>query len=181
MTRPSVQTGTRKRADLAKQLVDSRPQMAARAATLPERGSCSICDDPVQVRQVDELLLDRVPQKRIAEVVGRADKTVQRHWTRCRLRDYEVVSQYLQRQTTGLGEDFAKLVRDEAARQLREGKLKVTATHGLTAQGLLDRREERKADRDLMLNLARLLTGSAPRALIEAPVVEGEYRDVTGE
>ena len=127
---------------------------------------------------MDQLLLDKVPQKRIAELVGRQVRTIQKHWTSCRLRDYEVVTLAL-RGNGAQDNDFAKLVRDEAARQLREGKLKVTATHGLSAQGLLDRREERKADRDLMLNLARLLTGSAPRTLIEAPVVEGEYRDVT--
>ena len=36
----------------------------------------------------------------------------------------------------------------------------MTAQHGLTAQALLDRRIEKQADRDLALNMARLLSGA---------------------
>lgn len=71
----------------------------------------------------------------------------------------------------GAEHDFAVLVRDRAAELLREGHLKVTATHGLAAQALLDRRAEKQADRDLALNMARLLSGAI--SLPPSDVIEG--------
>jgi hypothetical protein len=58
---------------------------------------------------------------------------------------------------------------------LRAGQLRVTAQHGLTAQALLDRRAEKAADRDLALNMARLLSG----AVSMAPLSVIETRNVT--
>jgi hypothetical protein len=71
--------------------------------------------------------------------------------------------------------DFAILVRKRAAQMLINGELRVTASHGLQAQALLDRRAEKEADRDLQLNLARLLSGAItlpPSAVIEGRVVD---------
>jgi hypothetical protein len=48
--------------------------------------------------------------------------------------------------------------------------MKVTASHGLAAQALLDRRAEKQADRDLTLNMARLLSGAI--SLPPAEVIE---------
>jgi hypothetical protein len=73
--------------------------------------------------------------------------------------------------------DFATLVQKRAAQMLAAGELRVTASHGLQAQALLDRRAEKQADRDLAVNMARLLSG----AMVMAPseVIEGRVLNVT--
>jgi len=71
--------------------------------------------------------------------------------------------------------DFATLVQRKATALLADGDLRVTATHGLQAQALLDRRAEKAADRDLTLNMARLLSGAimmTPTTVIESRAVE---------
>jgi hypothetical protein len=73
--------------------------------------------------------------------------------------------------------DFATLVQARAAKLLAAGELRVTASHGLAAQALIDRRVEKQADRDLALNMARLLSGSIVMTPME--VVEGRMVDVT--
>jgi hypothetical protein len=75
--------------------------------------------------------------------------------------------------------DFAIMVQKRATELLAKGELRVTAQHGLTAQALLDRRAEKAADRDLSINIARLLSG----AMVMTPVtvIEGRVIDVTPE
>lgn len=75
--------------------------------------------------------------------------------------------------------DFAAAIRAEANRLLAAGKLQVSANHGLQAQALIDRREEKAADRKMMVQLAGLLSGARS---IEGPpddLIEGEWVDVT--
>ena len=73
--------------------------------------------------------------------------------------------------------DLAVLVRDEAVRRLDDGELEVTLTDGLRAQGMLDSRAEKGADRDLILQLGNILGGGyRPPELIE-----GEYRVLDDE
>lgn len=67
--------------------------------------------------------------------------------------------------------DFAIAVRARATQLLQSGDLRVTASHGLQAQALLDRRAEKAADRDLAINLARLMSGAISITPIE--VIEG--------
>jgi hypothetical protein len=77
--------------------------------------------------------------------------------------------------------DFAILVQRRATEMLRDGQLRVTASHGLQAQALLDRRAEKQADRDLALNMARLLSGAitmTPYEIIEGRNVT-EVREIT--
>jgi len=71
--------------------------------------------------------------------------------------------------------DFAIMVQKRATELLKSGDLRVTAQHGLTAQALIDRRLEKQADRDLALNMARLLSG----AIIMTPYEVIEGRNVT--
>lgn len=77
--------------------------------------------------------------------------------------------------------DFAMAIRAEANRKLAAGELTVNAQHGLAAQALIDRREEKKADRQLMVELAGLLSGA--RSLQGPPeeLIEGEWREVTDD
>jgi hypothetical protein len=73
--------------------------------------------------------------------------------------------------------DFASLVQKRAAQMLEAGELRVTASHGLQAQALLDRRAEKQADRDFSLNLARLMSGAV--MMTPSEVIEGRAIDVT--
>jgi hypothetical protein len=72
--------------------------------------------------------------------------------------------------------DFATLIQKRAMQLLEAGEIRVTAAHGLQAQALIDRRAEKAADRDLAVNIARLLSG----AIMETPlrVIEGTAYDV---
>jgi len=81
--------------------------------------------------------------------------------------------------SVGGSQDFAAAVRSEAQRLLDMGKLKVTATHGLQAQGLIDRRAEEQADRDLMMRLAGILSGNRLPIPAEVIDIEGEYTEIT--
>lgn len=72
-------------------------------------------------------------------------------------------------------DDFATLVRAQAVAQIKAGELKVTTQDGLAAQSLLDKREERRKDREVMVQIGRLLaTKSAPPPM----VIEGDYEEV---
>jgi hypothetical protein len=69
--------------------------------------------------------------------------------------------------------DLAELVRDKTLAEVKSGKLKPTLQHGLMAQQMIDKREERAADRQLAIRLARMLGGRTPP--------EGVIIDVTPE
>lgn len=65
-------------------------------------------------------------------------------------------------------DDFARLVRDEARRKLLAGELRINTQDGLSAQSLLDKREEKKKDRELMAQMGLLLArGSEAPPMIE--------------
>lgn len=90
----------------------------------------------------------------------------------------EVLAQQIadaSKSATGQAEvDFAIMVQKRATELLANGELRVTAQHGLTAQALLDRRAEKQADRDIAINVARLLSGAmmmTPMTVIEGRVV----------
>jgi hypothetical protein len=71
--------------------------------------------------------------------------------------------------------DFASVVQQRALDLLEKGELRVTATHGLQAQALIDRRVEKAADRDLAVNIARLLSGAmvpVPQTVIDVTPYE---------
>ena len=63
------------------------------------------------------------------------------------------------------GTDLASLVRDYTFSAIENGELLPTLSEGLRAQEILDRRQEKGADRDLAMTLASILGG--------ATVVEG--------
>lgn len=72
---------------------------------------------------------------------------------------------------------MAVLVRAAAVEKLKAGELKITTQDGLAAQNLLDRREEKKKDRELITQLGVLLSrGSDPPPMLN--VTEGEYVEV---
>jgi hypothetical protein len=108
-------------------------------------------------------------------------ETVRRHHVKCLNEDAKGTITRSAIKTGGAGmnpTDFAEAVRAEAARLLADGDLKIRAEHGLSAQALIDRRAEKQADRQMMVEMARLLSGSGP--MIEPPddIIAGEWREV---
>jgi hypothetical protein len=63
--------------------------------------------------------------------------------------------------TPGGAVDIATIVQRKAAEGIEKGHLMVTTAHGLQAQKMLDTREDKRKDRELAVNIARLLSGSA--------------------
>jgi hypothetical protein len=144
---------------------------------------CAICDgDGGRKVAIDRLLAQGESARRIARRMEDLDWPTshdavnehRRHWLNTLPTDDEDVM----RKVTGnpgrngtAKPDVATLVRDEVARLLDDGELTPTIAHGLTAQAMIDRREERKQDRELMVGMARMLSGggqSAPKQLIDA-------------
>lgn len=127
---------------------------------------CGICNSE-RVSIINSLLAaGRGPYaiEREMKRLGQPTKaaTVTRHRSRC------LTTEVLQRSLSS-NTDFATAVRNEAVRQLEAGQLKVRTTDGLTAQGLLDRRAEKAADRVLLVEMARLLSGAGKLGTVRPP------------
>lgn len=143
--------------------------------------TCRVEKNPVVAKLVDSLIAsgttdrDIVTTLKAAGLGGVTAGSVARHRDQCR--NGSLARARFAASQRG-PKDFAVLVRDEAARLLEEGDLEVTAAHGLTAQMMLDKREERSADRRLALNIARMLAGAA---VPPAVIIEGVSREIDGE
>lgn len=78
--------------------------------------------------------------------------------------------------------DLAILVRDRTYDAIVQGRLEPNVRDGITAQGLLDRREEKVDDRNTALALARLLSGRGDPTALLAPdsvvVVDGVFEEI---
>ena len=86
-----------------------------------------------------------------------------------------------------LSDDLAAVVTKKTLRRLASGELQPSLRDGLIAQQLIDRREEKAADRQFMLSLARALAGGGyepPTRLLpasaEAPddTIEGYFEEI---
>ena len=80
-------------------------------------------------------------------------------------------------------DDLAAVVVRKTRSLLAQGKLQPTLRDGLSAQQLLDRRAEKAADRQFMLNLAMAMAGGGyqpPQKLLPEgdDVIEGEFADM---
>jgi len=150
------------------------------------RPRCPVCSSPYKA-QIHALKASKMPLADIhveTQKLGRGIKreTLGKHFRIClkgitpELLAQEVADASKAAQTTA-EIDFAVMVQKRATELLAKGELRVTAQHGLTAQALLDRRAEKQADRDVAINIARLLSG----AMIMPPVtvIEGRVIDVS--
>lgn len=76
--------------------------------------------------------------------------------------------------------DFLETVRDQVHEDVLEGKLRLTVRDGLSAQSLLDARQKRDSDKDLMVKIAMVLTGRVegylPAPDPEMAAIEAEFR-----
>jgi hypothetical protein len=79
--------------------------------------------------------------------------------------------------TPGQPFDVASIVQQKAAEGISRGELLVTTAHGLQAQKMIDTREDKRKDRELAVNIARLLSGSVgvPKRLV---VIEAQTSEV---
>lgn len=80
-----------------------------------------------------------------------------------------------------MSEDFATAIRDRAHSRLESGELEPDLSTGLKAQTLIDTRQARTSDHDLMLRLAAILGGVRPPRYLEVRdpetvAIEAEYR-----
>jgi hypothetical protein len=77
--------------------------------------------------------------------------------------------------------DLAVLVRDTVLDHVESGILIPTIAEGLRGQEIIDRRAEKGADRDLMLQVAQLLGGAVPAGALMGPIIEGQYVQIDPE
>lgn len=160
------------------------PSMVATAD--PTRTRCPVCKSPYK-DQYHALRASKMTLQDIhleSQKLGRSIKreTLGKHFAIC-LKGIkpEVLAQQIADASkvakTQAEADFAVMVQKRATELLAAGELRVTANHGLQAQALLDRRAEKQADRDVAINIARLLSG----AMILPPmnVIEGRVVDVS--
>lgn len=86
-----------------------------------------------------------------------------------------------------LSDDLAAVVVKKTLRRMASGELQPSLRDGLIAQQLIDRREEKAADRQFMLSLARALAGGgyeAPSRLLPAnaeppdDAIEGYFEEI---
>lgn len=169
MAAPSTRTGTHARSVTAAKLA------GARVST-----GCRICADDTARLTVNALIVagarnDLIFDQLAATGNGYPKKDIWNHRHVCLDNSAERAQDELLMQDRRI--DFAELVKREATRKLRAGKLEVTATHGLQAQALIDKREDRAADRDLMLKLGRVFSGAVGYGP-PADLVEGDYVDI---
>ncbi len=151
------------------------------------RRRCSVCRDPrlqqIHALRASGMKLNEIEDALRAEGRGIKRETLGLHFRICLGgRDPVLpddlsmrVGDSIANAASDAERDFAVLVRERATELLRAGALKVTASHGIAAQALLDRRAEKAADRDLALNMARLLSGAMslpPMEVIEGRVIE---------
>jgi hypothetical protein len=140
-------------------------------------GTCSICDSPRHTVVNAFLAAGRSAGfiEKEMRVLGSPTKaeTVLRHLSRCL--NNNRTNATIDVTAAGVSGDFALAVRAEAARLLAAGEMRVRAEHGLSAQALLDRRAEHAANRTLLLNITRLLSGGTQTP---PEMIVGEWREL---
>jgi hypothetical protein len=163
-----------------------------------KRFGCVVCDDPVAREWVESRLRDGMSRSAVSDLSVRDPDaprkvypdTMKRHVqhmtpvTPAGMPDGFLPVSTLPRAQgpthVQTAEDVATLVQKEVIERLKDGTARVTVQHGLQAQSLLDRREERKQDRALAITLASMLHSQrAPMELLpEAITIEGEVSEV---
>lgn len=110
----------------------------------------------------------------VAQVENAGTLLVQHRWAnRDKPKQVPVAAPVVVRVPTPLtnlpdSDDMATLVRAAAVEKLKAGELRITTQDGLAAQSLLDRREEKKKDRELITQLGILLS----RGSVDPPLID---------
>jgi hypothetical protein len=150
-------------------------------------GHCSICASPARLAWVAEMLrlgrsayaidqASREPDARDRGIASMRYETIRRHVAHLaeeqigtpaaadviEVASPRVVDPRFERVPGKPVEDVASLVQTRAIEGIKDGTLRVTTQHGLSAQKMLDAREDKRRDRELALNVARMLSGAMP-------------------
>jgi hypothetical protein len=152
--------------------------------TRPAKGECGICvGDPERRMAIDRgLAAGKYPSLISREMRGldwnTKPDTITRHrehW----IAKLPATERDLMARLSGDyrgSTDLAELVRDDVKRRVEDGDLAPTLQHGLIAQQMIDRREERAQDRELAIGLARMLSGGKhepPARVIDGSATRG--------
>lgn len=89
-----------------------------------------------------------------------------------RLRINAIKRMKKQQKTIKAGGDLAVIVRDFVQGAVESGEMTPTLAEGLRAQEMIDRRQEKGADREIALQLAGILGGVATYQVLEAREVQ---------
>lgn len=150
----------------------------------PVLTGCHVCRSPF-VESINKKMRDGLPDTKISEWMTDAGQYVSRitlgkHRREHLMDDHERLRQtavkVMEKQKKTIktsGGDLATLVRDFVEAAVQEGAMVPTLTEGLRAQEMIDRRQEKTADRDVALQLAEILGGStASYQVIEATEIK---------
>jgi hypothetical protein len=146
---------------------------ATKSVKLPSGATCALHGRDPRARLVNELMTAGYAARRImalahAQGYRVSEKAISQHRRLCFVDETDSQAQ-------ARDEDLAVLVRDEVRRGILSGQVELKASDGIKAQGLLDRRAEKSAERSFMLNLAQLLSGGgrpAPPEIVETTVID---------
>jgi hypothetical protein len=151
---------------------------------------CTVCDHSFNMRVVNDYLNSGMTSAGISRLLAENNIDInaeiiarhKRHWVATR-QPYQGENR----------KDFAIKVRDKAYEMFEQGTLDLAQrnhaagiTAGLKAQGLLDKREEKKsaeASAGLAFAIIHMLTGQQPEplALDDGRTIDGEAIDVTDD
>jgi len=148
----------------------------------PVLTGCHVCRSPL-VETINKKMRDGVPDQKISEWLGENAQYISRitlgkhkreHLTEPheRLRQQAVKVMQKQQKTIKGSGDLAGLVRDYVHSAVEEGLMTPTLAEGLRAQEMIDRRQEKGADREIALTLAGILGGVATYQLLEATEIK---------
>ena len=148
----------------------------------PVLTGCHVCRSRL-VETINKKMTDGVPDQKISEWLGENAQYISRitlgkhkreHLTEPheRLRQQAVKVMQKQQKTIKGSGDLAGLVRDYVHSAVEEGLMTPTLAEGLRAQEMIDRRQEKGADREIALTLAGILGGVATYQLLEATEIK---------
>jgi hypothetical protein len=148
----------------------------------PVLTGCHVCRSPL-VETINKKMKDGVPDIKISEWLKENAQYISRitlgnhkrsHLTdpHERLRQQAVNVMKKQQKTIKATGDLAGLVRDYVHSAVEEGLMTPTLAEGLRAQEMIDRRQEKGADREVALTLAGILGGGTTYQIIEATEIK---------
>ena len=148
----------------------------------PVLTGCHVCRSPL-VETINKKMREGVPDLKISEWLAENAQYISRitlgkhkreHLTEPheRLRQNAINVMKKQQKTMKATGDLAGLIRDYVHSAVEEGIMTPTLAEGLRAQEMIDRRQEKGADREIALTLAGILGGGATYAVLEAKEVK---------
>lgn len=149
----------------------------------PVLTGCHVCRSPL-VELINKRMKDGMPDLKIASWLKDEGFYISRNTLGKHKREHlttphesariEAVKKMEQAQKTikATHRDLATLVRDYVFSEVETGAMAPTLSEGLRAQEMIDKRNDKTADRDLMVSLAQILGGATTTyEIIEAKPV----------